>query len=279
MRKKDTFIDMKNVAILGCGWVGKALATTLLTQGCNVRGSTTCQQNLSVLRNMGIEPFLITIENEGIQGEIRAFLNDIDVLVVAFPPGRRVNPNADYALRITHLIASMKRHASCNVLLLSSIGVFGASQGEVNEGTVPVPETAVGAQLLQAEKAIQAVANSTIVRLGGLVGPNRHPVKQLAGKTELPAPKAPTNLVHQHDVIHFLMALFREAHWGKIFHCVSPKHHERDAFYSEECRIKNLPLPTFSIASSNRNKKVLDTLSAPLFGFKYQFVNCSIREC
>ena len=90
--------------------------------------------------------------------------------------------------------------------LLSSIAVFGAAQGVVNEKSTPLPDSEVGQQLLSAEKLIQTTTHqATLVRLGGLVGGNRHPVKQLAGRTKIPAPKAPTNLVHREDVVRFLM--------------------------------------------------------------------------
>ena len=222
---------MEKIAIMGCGWLGKVLAKSLKAKGHHVRGSVTTKSHLEVLRNMGIEPFLIKLGNEAITGN----LNDgIGTLVIAFPPGRRKNPDTNYASRFKLLVQALAKHPSCKLLLLGSIGVFGAAQGVVNEKSSPSPDDMSGQQLLGAEKSIKNAANpATIVRLGGLVGGDRHPAKQLAGKINIPAPQAPTNLVHRQDVVRFLMAIIEEGHWGKTLHCVSPNHKPRVDFYTE----------------------------------------------
>ena len=96
---------MKKIAILGCGWLGKVLAQSLLAQGHHVRGSVTTKSHLEVLRNLGTEPFLIKLTNEAISGNLSAFLEEVDALVIAFPPGRRKDPDANYAnpVSYTHL--------------------------------------------------------------------------------------------------------------------------------------------------------------------------------
>jgi nucleoside-diphosphate-sugar epimerase len=269
---------MKKIAILGCGWLGKVLAQSLLAQGHHVRGSVTTKSHLEVLRNLGIEPFLIKLTNEAISGNLSAFLEEVDALVIAFPPGRRKDPDANYANRIRILVSALSKHPHCKLLLLSSIGVFGASQGVVNEKSTPAPDGLNGQQLLEAEKFIQAAANhATIVRLGGLVGGSRHPAKQLAGRINIPAPQAPTNLVHRQDVVRFLMAIIEEGHWGKTFHCVSPVHQQRADFYTLAAERLNLPLPSFSTTKCERNKMVMDSSSAALFGFTYRLADCGVE--
>ena len=270
---------MKKIAIIGCGWLGKSLAESLIAQGHHVRGSVTSEDSLELLQNMGIEPFLIKLNNEAIIGNLNLFVEDVDTLVIAFPPGLRKNPDANYASQIKTLVAALAKYPSCKLLLLSSIGLFGASQGIVNEESVPKPNSISGQQLLKAEKSIQTSTNqASIVRLGGLIGGKRHPAKQLAGRTNLSAPKAPTNLVHQEDVVSFLMAVIEEGHWGKLLHCVSPVHHQRAYFYTQACKHLNLPLPSFSKMASNRNKKVIDSNSAVLFGFVYRLANCGVKR-
>lgn len=271
---------MKTVSILGCGWLGKSLAKTLIAQGYSVKGSVTSPQKHAELQSIGIEPFTIELNNSGILGDIASFMANTQLLIIAIPPGIRRNPKANYKARIQHLASHISSYPNCKVLHLSSIGVFGASQGKVDEIHEPKPKTEVGKQLLLAEHTIMALKTATsIVRLGGLVGPNRHPVKQLSGKTEIPAPLAPTNLVHQKDVIDFLNAILNHNLWGHIFHCVSPVHHQRKEFYTNECLTHGLPLPHFSNAESNRTKIILDTKSAALFEFEYQLAACSFKDC
>lgn len=269
---------MKKIAIIGCGWLGKALAQSLIAQGHHVRGSVTTKANLEALGNMGVEFFLLTVENETIVGDLNSFLEGVEIVVIAFPPGRRKNPDANYASRIKILVTALYKYPSYKLLLLSSIGVFGAAQGVVNEKSTPLPDSEVGQQLLSAEKLIQTTTNqATLVRLGGLVGGNRHPVKQLAGRTKIPAPKAPTNLVHREDVVRFLMSIVEQGHWGKTLHCVSPIHHQREIFYTEMSKRLNLPIPSFLRTASKRNKKVVDSSSATLFNFAYRLGECGVE--
>lgn len=269
---------MKRMSILGCGWLGKALADTLLKKGYAVNGSVRSEKKADMLRTIGATPYVIQVENSGIFGDFESFVAEADILITAFPPGIRQDPNANYTARIKQVLASLP--ANCKLLHMSSIGVFGAMQGEVNETTFPVSDRDVGNQLLKAEEAVTALgANATIVRLGGLVGDGRHPAKQLAGKTEISAPVAPTNLVHQIDVIRFLTAVIEGDFWGQTLHCVSPLYHQRGVFYTQECEENGLALPHFSPDKSDRNKKVLDTKSAELFGFEYQLAGCHFKDC
>lgn len=271
---------MKTVSILGCGWLGKALAKALIAQGYSVKGSVTSAQKHAELQSIGMESFTIELNNSGILGDIASFVADAQLLVIAIPPGIRQNPKANYAARIQHLANHISSYPDCKIIHLSSIGVFEASQGEVDETHDPKPQTEVGKQLLLAERTVMRLENlSSVVRLGGLVGPNRHPAKQLSGKTEIPAPFAPTNLVHQKDVISFLNTIMNHNLWGHVFHCVSPVHHQRKGFYTKECLAHGLPLPQFTDLESNRTKKVLDTKSATLFEFEYQLAECSLKSC
>jgi len=271
---------MKRISILGCGWLGQSLAQTLLNKGYSVKGSATSPENCHKLQLIGVEAYNIHIKNAGVNGDIDSFVSDTDVLITAFPPGVRRNSKTNYPARIQHLLNSISLFPSCNILHLSSVGVFDATQGEVDETSIPQPKTVVGKQLLEAEKNILSLGNrATIVRLGGLVGNKRHPAKQLAGKKDIPAPYAPTNLIHQKDVVDFLTAIVECGFWGHTLHCVSPQHQQREAFYSQECRENNLPIPHFSSEKSERNKKVLDTKSNSLFSFEYQLAGCRLKDC
>lgn len=269
---------MKTVSILGCGWLGKAVADTLIKKSYAVNGSVRSEKKGKTLKTIGVTPYIIQVENTGITGDFDSFISKADILITAFPPGIRQDPNANYAARIKQVLASLP--SNCKLLHMSSIGVFGAMQGEINESTLPIPDCNVGEQLLDAEKSIMALGtHATIIRLGGLVGDGRHPAKQLAGKTGISAPTAPINLVHQIDVVNFITAVIEGNFWGETLHCVSPSHQQRGDFYTKECQKNGLALPQFSENKSGRNKKVLDTKSAELFGFTYQLAGCHFKDC
>ena len=52
---------MKNVSILGCGWLGKSMAVSLMNDGFLVKGSTTSEIKINELEALNIESFLLDI--------------------------------------------------------------------------------------------------------------------------------------------------------------------------------------------------------------------------
>ena len=81
---------MNKISILGCGWLGLPLAKSLLLKGYEVKGSTTSESKLEVLKNAGISPFQIQLEEHQIIGKIEDFLKETDVLIIDIPPGLRI---------------------------------------------------------------------------------------------------------------------------------------------------------------------------------------------
>ena len=270
----------KKIGILGCGWLGKALAKELMANSYTVFGSVRTKEKEEVITALGISPFVIHIDNQNIIGPIDSLLAHSEVLIIAFPPGLRQNKEAQYAARMKLIIDRLEKHTNIRVLLLSSIGVFGQSQGTVSEHDTPKPDTEVGNQLLEAEQHLLSLGSrGSIIRLGGLVGDGRHPAKQLSGKENIPHPNAPTNLVHQQDAVAFIYQLIKQELWGELFHCVSPVHFSRASFYVEQCTLAGISLPEFDQKETTRNKKVIDLKSKKLLDFAYRFPGCSIQDC
>ena len=70
---------MKNISILGCGWLGEPLAISLLESGYLVKGSTTTQSKLTTLEASQIEAYLVDISEFE---DYDTFLNT-DILIIA----------------------------------------------------------------------------------------------------------------------------------------------------------------------------------------------------
>ena len=54
--------ELDSVLIIGCGWVGTKLATTLISQNINVFGTTRSSEKASSLRSLGIVPIIFDLE-------------------------------------------------------------------------------------------------------------------------------------------------------------------------------------------------------------------------
>ena len=70
---------MKNISILGCGWLGKPLAVSLLEDGFSIKGSTTSEIRIDELEALEIETYMVDIAEFE---EFDSFLNS-DILIIA----------------------------------------------------------------------------------------------------------------------------------------------------------------------------------------------------
>lgn len=251
---------MTQISILGCGWLGLPLAKKLIEKGNSVNGSTTSENKLSVFKEFGINPFLVTLESEGVSESITDFLAKSEILIIDIPPKLRGN-NTDpekkvFAAKIENLIPFIEQSTVKKVLFVSSTSVYGNENGIVTEETTPNPDTESGKQLLLAEALLQNNPHfeTTIIRFGGLIGEDRHPVKTLSGKENLENPDAPVNLIHQKDCIGLIYEIIHQSKWGDVFNAVAPFHSTREVYYTEKATALNLPLPKFSAVESGIKK-------------------------
>ena len=268
----------KAVGILGCGWLGEPLARQLAGAGYRVRGSSTRASKLPGLRAQGIESFQLELTPSGFDGEIEAFLLGLDVLVFNIPPGLRRNPGADYVGQVGHLIRSLRQAELPRLIYVSSTSVYGRFQGEVDETTLPMPDTESGKQLLEAEARVweDHIRRSTlIVRFGGLLGPGRHPAEMLSGRTGLTGGSDPVNLIRLHEALHILRLALERSDWEGVVNAVHPEHPPKAEFYSREAERLGLKPPFYQAESPDgRGKTVMSryarelrpVFNKPIFG-------------
>ena len=156
---------MKQISILGCGWLGLPLAKALLENSFAVKGSTTSVEKLSVLENSGIQGFQIELSETKIQGDVDSFLDNSKVLIIDIPPKLRGNSKEDFVSKIKNLIPFVEKSSIEKVLFISSTSVYGDTSSfdcaqddtlSVTEETELNPETESGKQLAQAEQLLQS---------------------------------------------------------------------------------------------------------------------------
>jgi nucleoside-diphosphate-sugar epimerase len=210
--------EREKISILGCGWLGLALAKSLLLKGYEVKGSTTSESKLDVLKNAGILPFQIQLEAQQIIGTIEEFLNESDVLIIDIPPGlrREISPLEEmtFVNKVKTLIPFIEKSGIKNVIFVSSTSVYADSFPivEITEETIPNPDTESGKQLAIAETLLQSNLNfkTTVIRFGGLLGDDRHPINFLAGRTNVENPDAPVNLIQREDCIGIIEKILNQ---------------------------------------------------------------------
>ncbi|WP_297706203.1 SDR family oxidoreductase [uncultured Eudoraea sp.] len=251
---------MKNtVGIIGCGWLGFPLAKSLIHVGYNVHGSTTNKNKLDALEKEGIKPFIVILGEESVSGSLAEFLDQVDILIINIPPRLRGNYKENYVLKMNLLHNEMVKSNVKKILFVSSTSVYGASEGEVTEDTFPMPVTESGRQLVEAEKIFQndKSIQTTILRFGGLIGPNRHPITMLSGKKGLSDGNVPVNLIHLDDCIHLIKTVLENNWWDQIFNGVYPDHPLKRDYYYQMADKNMLPRPQYLNPQSIKSGKIV----------------------
>lgn len=233
-------MEKETISILGCGWYGLALAEALIADGFVVKGSTTNEDKLNELKEVGIRPYLINLANPS---DLDPDFFACDVLIISIPPRKKENVLFSYEDQIKRISAI----AFSEVIFISSTGIYQDGNFIVNEEIIPKPNSEVGRSLLAAETTLRQNApfTPTIIRFGGLIGPNRNLARHFAGKTGIANGLAPINLIHLYDCIGLMKAIIRKRAFGLIYHGVAPSHPSRSDFYTKACLDSEMERPEF----------------------------------
>ncbi|MCM4161453.1 SDR family oxidoreductase [Antarcticibacterium flavum] len=262
-----------NISILGCGWLGLPLAKKLVEQGHVVKGSTTTREKMDTLTAEGITPYQIKLYEDGVQGDLTAFLSDADLLIIDIPPGLRKDPDADFTARIGRLKAYIEKSGVEKVIFVSSTSVYEDREDlpEYTENDLPNASGNNSQQLMAAENILRNSEEFTtsIIRFGGLIGPGRHPVNFLAGREGIKDPQAPVNLIHQEDCIGILIALIENEIWGEILNAAYPEHPSKESYYSRVSREKNLAIPEFDQTTPSKGKIISSVVLKEKLGYEF----------
>ena len=255
---------MKTISLLGCGWLGLPLAKRLIEIGYSIKGSTTTEVKMDGLKAVGIDPYLIALKESNTAADasnLSAFLEGSSCLIIAIPPRLRGIEKEDFVVKIKNTLPFIERSSIKNILFVSSTAVYKDSSDLDVWTTVDSPtepDTENGKQLLAVEQLLQNVSSisTTIVRMGGLIGADRHPVKFLAGRKGIENPEAPINLISQEEAIQLMVTVLEEGNWGKIINGVAPYHPSRKVYYTEKAIALGLAIPEFKEGGVSIGKKI-----------------------
>lgn len=253
---KKTVLKEK-ISILGCGWLGKPLAITLMKQGFAIKGSTTSEAKLSEFKEIGITPFLIRIDY--LTHNISAFL-DSEILIVALP-------SKDIE-GFKNLICHVEKSAIKKVIFISSTSVYGNSEEVVTEESKTLPSALTTIEML--------FKNSThfetnIIRFAGLFGYNRKPGNFFKTGRKIPNPDGFVNMIHQNDCIQLIEKIIEKNAWNQIFNGCADTHPTRRDFYTKCAFDIGLENPEFEEVGYLQQKVISNKKSKKILGLNYQY--------
>jgi hypothetical protein len=183
--------SQKSISILGCGWLGAPLATAL-------------SDHYTLKKS---PDFSIRVHEKNITGNLTFF--DSDMLIITLPFKRTFEDPWIYPNQITQVLNHTKKNQW--ILFTSSTSIYPNINKTFTEETVIIPENDRGKALLKTEQLIQNHSPYTIIRLGGLYGPNR----------ELKKDSKSMNLIHLNDAIGLITKIIDSSAQNHIFNAVS----------------------------------------------------------
>ncbi|MGB3558994.1 MAG: SDR family oxidoreductase [Geitlerinemataceae cyanobacterium] len=195
------------VAILGCGYVGKTVASYWSRErNLEVMATTTTPEKVPSIEAIPAEAMVLKgNDREG----LKSFIRDREVLLVCL--GSRKSSYAETYLETAQTLISVLKYNSSvrQVIYTGSYGLYGDREGEWVDETSPIdPVTSKEEILAQTEQVLLSVSTDDrrvcILRLGGIYGPDRELVKifgRVAGKT-LPGQGLEVgNWIHLEDIV------------------------------------------------------------------------------
>ena len=192
------------VSIVGCGYVGLELARQLGERGHTVTGVRRSEDGLATVEAVG--PEVDSVQADVTKPETLAGLPDVDAVVFAVSSGGR-GAAAARAVYVDGLKNVIEEYAGrsdppSRLVYTSSTGVYGDHDGAwVDEATSIEPRTDKTRVLAEAEEVALVSAakqglSGTVVRFGGLYGPDRY---RLDRYLEGPVTAGYLNMVHRAD--------------------------------------------------------------------------------
>jgi nucleoside-diphosphate-sugar epimerase len=241
---------MKNISILGCGWLGRSLAISLLDEGYVVKGSTTREERLELLEMNNIDAFKIDITSFE---EFDDFLN-VDILIIAIT-SKDLNG-------FRNLISQIQESPIQKVIFVSSTSVY-----ERRNKVMTEEDEVLKTPLSEIENLFREnpFFETTIIRFAGLFGDERHPSNWFKNGRKIPQPKGFVNMIHKEDCIEIIHEIIDQNCWNQTFNACSNHHPTRREFYTIAKVNNDLEVPEFvenevcewKIISSKKVQKVL----------------------
>ncbi|WP_232285904.1 cupin [Aquimarina agarilytica] len=264
---------MMNISIIGLGWLGKPLGDALVNLGYVVKGSTTSNDKLSVLKEAGYDAYKVQMNESEVQGDIAELLAYSEVLILNTPPGLRRNPTSDYVGKIKQLVPFIERSSIKQVLFIGSTAVFADTESMhiITNNTMPNSEGVSGVQLATVEKLLMNNAHfkTTILRFAGLVDERRHPATMMSKRKQIPNPLAPVNLIHREDCIGVIQQIISQRKWGEVYNAAYPLHPTKQEYYTNICEQKKIANPDFNRTGVSKGKLIDGQKTAEELNYTY----------
>ena len=218
-------MSKQNLLLFGVGWLGEALVRSLAPNDFSITIATTNKErwdqfdgDFSIVE-VSIDSKELSFTNTNID------VNAFDQVVIMLPP----SGFDDYAEVVYRI---------CSILEPSKQLIFTSSTGVYKNVDAVVDESSLINDIHPVFKAEEVIRNCfqgrySILRLAGLLGGARHPVKYLLNKESISDGSAPVNLIHRDDVIRAIKVLLYSNSSNSTYNICYPDHPIKKDYYAD----------------------------------------------
>lgn len=280
MKTKE--VTNQKILIMGIGWLGLPLALKLKDLGFQISGTTTNHnKKLRLEKEWNIHTSVFELPKKFLdnseESQNKHFFKDIDTLILNTPPQKHLFPDRYI---IEEFLTWLKDEIEFKgkIIFISSTSVYGPNLGAVDEHTPPSPVTIGGYELLSAENFLaKHFLNYCIIRPGGLIGGERHPIKFLQGKTNVAQGNSFLHLVYREDLIDLILKVLNNPA-PKIINAFSPYEKTKKEYYIKMAKKFNLTPPEYQLVDQKLEYTKIDAslfekilAKAPRFPEDFEF--------
>ena len=266
--------------ILGCGYLGKAVALALIARNPNsaVFGTTRSESKASSLRAIGVYSILADVlDPESLAGLPRA---DRVFLSVGFDRSSGSTREQVGMIGMRNVLHALKSRGWAGRLVASSsTSVYGQADGRwVDEDSETISLDESGRIALGAESLVHAAEPSaTILRFSGIYGPDRIIGQAMLERGEaIPGdPDRWLNLIHVEDAAQAVVAALDATESGRLYVVSDDSPLRRREYYECAAASLGLPAPRFegtgASLSQVPDKRVLNSRVKAELGLTWRY--------
>ncbi len=235
----------REILIVGCGYVGMALARRERERGAHVRALARSSASTVRLQAAGIETAAGDLDDPSSLQALR--LAGVCVYYLAPPPSTGMSDPRMHAF-----LEALKPQAQPRrIVLVSTTGVYGDCGGQwVDEDRAPNPQADRAHRRLAAEQALQAWGEETgvalaILRVAGIYGPDRLPIERLRkGLPVLREEESPwSNRIHVDDLVTACLAAADSGRSGRVYNISDGNPTTMTDYFNRVAEAVGLPPP------------------------------------
>ncbi|MEM7554141.1 MAG: SDR family oxidoreductase [Cyanobacteria bacterium P01_A01_bin.84] len=235
-----------NLAIIGCGYVGRAVAQywhhKLLFR---VSVTTTTPEKVPVLQTVAQK---VTVLNCNDTQALKSFLHNQDVVLVSIARKGNSTYEDTYLRTARNLVSIISETSVKQIIYTSTCSVYGDRDGALVTEETPVKAISESEQVFNKTEQVLLGAGSDklkvcIFRLGGIYGIGRELVKiysRIAGKTRPGDGSRPVNWIHLDDIVGGI-EFAREHQLAGIYNLVDDSQLTNKEVIETVCEKYNLP--------------------------------------